>query len=182
MNLIATPLKGLNVIEPGIFSDERGYFFESYHEKKMSELGIGPFVQDNQSVSNKNVIRGLHFQKAPDEQGKLVRVVNGSALDVAVDIRKDSPTFGKHFSIELSEQNKLMLWIPPGFAHGFAALEDNTIFLYKVTSYYSPASETGIVYNDIDLNIDWKISSPVVSSKDRILPAFKEFRQHVNRT
>ena len=144
----------------------------------MAENNIhGPFVQDNQSVSHKGVLRGLHFQKHPHEQGKLVRVVNGSVMDVVVDIRKDSKTYGRHFSVLLNDKNNNMLWIPRGFAHGFVALEDNTLFLYKVTTYYNPSSESGIIYNDAELNIDWKTSDSVISQKDKILPSFSEFKR-----
>ncbi len=180
MNFIQTPIEGLVVIEPRVFVDERGHFFESFNEKLMAENGIrGPFIQDNQSMSHKGVLRGLHLQKAPHEQGKLIRVVRGGVLDVVVDIRKNSRTFGKHFSIELNDVNNKMLWIPAGFAHGFATLDDHTVFLYKVTGYYHPASEGGIIYNDVDLNIDWRITAPIVSQKDRILPSFKEFKQSI---
>jgi dTDP-4-dehydrorhamnose 3,5-epimerase len=176
MKFIDTPLEGLLLIEPKVFTDSRGYFLETFSEKIFNETGISlPFVQDNQSFSYNNVLRGLHFQKPPYEQGKLVRVVKGSALDVAVDIRKNSKTFGRHFSVELNERNKQMLWIPPGFAHGFVALEDGTLFLYKVTAYYNPAADSGIIYNDPELNIDWRISSPVVSQKDLVLPSFREY-------
>lgn len=175
MNFIETPLEGLVIIEPRVFTDDRGLFFESFSEHLMKSHGInGPFVQDNQSVSHKNVLRGLHFQKSPHQQGKLVRVSRGSVIDVVADIRKDSKTYGKHFSIELNTKENKMLWIPPGFAHGFVSLEDNTVFLYKVNDYYHPASESGIIYNDPDLNIDWKVADPIVSGKDRILPAFRD--------
>lgn len=177
MKFTRTDIEGLLLIEPSVYTDERGFFFESFNEREMRSQGIEfPFIQDNQSVSHKGVLRGLHFQKPPHEQGKLVRVASGSVIDVVVDIRKWSKTFGKHFSVELNATEKKMLWIPPGFAHGFVALEDNTSFIYKVTEYYSPVSESGIIFNDIDLNIDWKIMKPVVSKKDRILPSFREFR------
>jgi dTDP-4-dehydrorhamnose 3,5-epimerase len=178
MRFEQTPIDGLILIEPKVFGDERGYFFEPFNERQMVEHGInGPFVQDNESLSHKGVLRGLHFQKAPHEQGKLVRVVRGAVNDVVVDIRPVSKTFGKHYSVELSSENHRMLWIPPGFAHGFLTLTDNTIFLYKVTAYYHPQSESGIVYNDVQLNIDWKIEHPVVSAKDKILPSFAEYKQ-----
>jgi dTDP-4-dehydrorhamnose 3,5-epimerase len=152
-----------------VFGDQRGYFLESFNEKLFSEV-VGKkitFVQDNESLSSKNVVRGLHFQKPPYAQGKLVRVVKGSVLDVAVDLRKKSPTFGKVFTIELSETNKRQFWIPEGFAHGFATLEDNTIFQYKCTSYYSPENEETIKWNDSTLGIDWKINEPIISDKDK---------------
>jgi dTDP-4-dehydrorhamnose 3,5-epimerase len=178
MTFLETPIEGLVIIEPKVFGDERGHFFETFSEKLMAQNGIkGPFIQDNQSLSHKNVLRGLHFQNPPHEQGKLIRVVRGSVIDVVVDIRKNSNTFGKHYSIELSDRNNKMLWIPGGFAHGFVTLEDHTVFLYKVTDYYHPASESGIIYNDADLNIDWQVKTPIVSQKDRILPTFKEYRQ-----
>jgi dTDP-4-dehydrorhamnose 3,5-epimerase len=180
MNFLQTPIDGLIIIEPKVFTDERGYFFESFNEREMEKHGIkGPFIQDNQSMSHKGVLRGLHFQKLPYEQGKLIRVVRGAVLDVVVDIRKNSKTFGKHFSIELSDTNHKMLWIPSGFAHGFLTLQEQTVFLYKVTDYYNPQSESGILYNDSDLNIDWKIQSPLVSQKDRILPSFKEYQRSI---
>jgi len=180
MNFIETPIEGLVVIEPGVFVDERGHFFESFNEKKMEQHGIkGPFIQDNQSMSHREVLRGLHFQKPPHEQGKLIRVVKGGVIDVVVDIRKNSKTFGKHYSIELNDTNHKMLWIPAGFAHGFVTLQDHTVFLYKVTDYYHPASESGIIYNDIDLNIDWQTKTPIVSQKDKILPSFKEYLQSI---
>jgi len=138
------------------------------------------FVQDNQSLSSKNVIRGLHFQKAPFEQGKLVRVVKGSVVDVAVDIRPGSRTFMQHFKAELSENNFRMMWIPPGFAHGFVALENNTVFLYKCTGYYNKNAESGIIYNDPDLNIDWGKEDAIVSEKDLSLPFLKEINFNIS--
>lgn len=181
MKFISTPFEDLLLIEPKVFFDERGHFFESFNEDEMIQHGIkGPFIQDNQSVSHKGVLRGLHFQKHPHQQGKLVRVVKGSAIDVVVDIRKGSKTFGKHFSVELNANEKMMLWIPIGFAHGFISLQDDTVFLYKVTEYYRPLSESGIIYNDIELNIDWQTKNPAVSPKDKILPSFKEFIQSIN--
>jgi dTDP-4-dehydrorhamnose 3,5-epimerase len=174
LKITHTFIEGLLVIEPQIFTDARGYFFESYNEEKMREIGVDVrFVQDNQSLSQKSALRGLHFQAPPYEQGKLVRVVKGRVMDVVVDIRKESPTYGKNFSIELSEQNQLMFWIPPGFAHGFETLEDDTIFLYKCTATYHKASEGGILWNDPDLGITWSSGSPVVSEKDRMLPLLK---------
>ena len=181
MKFTTTPIEGLLLLEPKVFEDERGHFFESFNEAEMLEYGIkGPFIQDNQSVNHKNVLRGLHFQKDPNQQGKLVRVVKGSVIDVVVDIRKESKTFGKHFSVELNGKEKIMLWIPAGFAHGFVSLEDDTVFLYKVTEYYRPIAESGIIYSDIELNIDWKIINPLVSQKDKILPSFNEFKQSMN--
>ena len=175
MEIIKTELQGLFIIHPRVFEDERGYFFESFRLDLMRENGIElDFVQDNESKSQKNVLRGLHFQNPPYEQGKLVRVVKGAVLDVAVDIRKNSLTYGKWLSQELSEQNKIMLWIPPGFAHGFLTLEDDTIFQYKCTNYYNKESEGSILWNDKTLNIQWGIENPVVSDKDNAAPLFQD--------
>jgi dTDP-4-dehydrorhamnose 3,5-epimerase len=171
-----TFIEGLLVIKPKVFEDDRGYFFESFNEKLLEQAGLkAKFVQDNQSLSQKNVLRGLHFQAPPFAQGKLVRVIKGSALDVVVDIRKKSPTYGKSFAIELDEQNKTMLWVPEGFAHGFCTLLNDTIFYYKCTNYYDKASEGSIIWNDPDLNINWNISDPVLSEKDKAGVAFKNF-------
>jgi dTDP-4-dehydrorhamnose 3,5-epimerase len=133
------------------------------------------FVQDNQSLSQKGAVRGLHFQAPPFEQGKLVRVITGAVIDVIVDIRKNSPTYGQHFSVELNEENKTMFWIPPGFAHGFETLVDNTIFLYKCTKLYDKSSEGGLLFNDSEIGINWKTKEPIVSDKDLILPHIKDF-------
>lgn len=169
-------IEGPLIIEPQIFNDARGYFFESYNEEKMKGMGISArFVQDNQSLSQKGTIRGLHFQSPPFEQGKLVRVVQGAVLDVVVDIRKNSATYGKQISVELSAQNQLMFWIPPGFAHGFETLLDDTLFLYKCTNTYNKASEGGLLWNDPELAIDWRTSSPIVSDKDQVLSVFNKF-------
>ncbi|MDP9077931.1 MAG: dTDP-4-dehydrorhamnose 3,5-epimerase [Bacteroidota bacterium] len=178
MKVTETDIKGLLIIEPRIFTDDRGYFYESYNEAKFIEAGITvDFVQDNQSFSHKGALRGLHGQADPFAQGKLVRVINGRVLDIAVDIRKSSPTYGKYFSIELSGDNKTMFWIPAGFLHGFAVLEDNTIFTYKVNNYYDKASEIGVLWNDPTLNIDWGLApgEAIISAKDEILPAFDVF-------
>ncbi len=178
MKVTETDIKGLVVIEPRIFNDDRGYFYESYSKAKFTEAGIVvDFVQDNQSFSHKGAIRGMHAQADPFAQGKLVRVISGSVLDVAVDIRKNSPTYGKHFSILLSGENKTLFWIPAGFLHGFAVLEDNTIFTYKVNNYYDKASEIGVVWNDPTLAIDWSIApgEALLSPKDELLPDFKSF-------
>ena len=176
MKFHPTKLNDLIVIQPTIFKDERGYFFESYNEDQFKNAGIiCDFIQDNQSKSQKGVLRGLHFQNPPYSQGKLVRVISGSVLDVAVDIRKDSKTYGEHFSIELTDQNKTMLWIPRGFAHGFATLEDNTIFSYKCTNLYNKESEGCILWNDQTLKIDWQIDSPTLSEKDLIGTPFQAF-------
>ncbi len=162
-------IEGLLLIEPKVFGDHRGYFFESFRQDRFDEAVGFPvfFVQDNESRSNKGVLRGLHFQKPPVDQGKLVRVSRGAVLDVVVDIRKSSPTYGMHYSVELTEENKLQLWIPPGFAHGFVSLTDDTIFQYKCTNYYSPENEGSILWNDPGLGIDWKITDPAVSDKDK---------------
>jgi dTDP-4-dehydrorhamnose 3,5-epimerase len=176
MEIIKTPLEGLLIIKPDVFEDERGYFFESYNQGKFLAHGIDvTFMQDNESKSKRGVLRGLHFQNPPFAQGKLVRVMRGSVLDVAVDIRKESPTYGKWSSIVLSGQNKWMYWIPTGFAHGFLTLEDDTIFFYKCTNIYNKESEGAIRWNDPDLNIDWGINDPVVSPKDEIAPLFRGF-------
>lgn len=170
-------IPGLLIIEPRIFEDDRGFFFESFNEQQFSDL-IGhkiSFTQDNESLSKKHVLRGLHFQVPPFAQGKLVRVVSGKVIDVAVDIRKSSPFYGHYQMIELSDENKLQFWIPPGFAHGFLTLEENTIFQYKCTNYYSPVSERIINWNDSDLKIKWPIDNPIVSEKDQIGQEFANF-------
>ena len=172
-----TPIDGLLILEPKVFGDNRGHFFESYNSVEFDN-SVGSqyeFVQDNQSLSDKGVLRGLHFQNPPFAQGKLVRVVQGSVLDVAVDIRRSSPTYGDHFSIELSAENNKQLWIPPGFAHGFISLEDKTIFLYKCTNYYSLESEGAIMWNDPDLAIDWQIIPTSISKKDKKGLEFSKF-------
>ncbi len=169
-------IKGLFSIQPKIFGDERGYFLETFSRNKYNEvLADFNFVQDNLSLSSKGVLRGLHFQKPPFDQGKLVQVIKGSVLDVTVDIRKNSPTYGEHLSIILSEKEKNQIWIPPGFAHGFCALEDNTIFSYKCTNYYSPENESTILWNDELLNIDWAIENPTISEKDKKGIKFENF-------
>ncbi len=179
MNFIRTPFEGLIILEPKIFRDNRGYFYESFNKTEL-EKHISPisFVQDNQSLSNKGILRGLHFQDPPFEQGKLVRVVKGSILDITVDIRKSSPTFGKYFTLELNDRANQMLWIPPGFAHGFLTLEDQTIFLYKCTNFYDKTAERGIRFDDPDLNIQWNEKNPVLSEKDLQLQSWKEFIAH----
>lgn len=176
MKVTTTPIEGLLILEPQIFRDSRGYFFESYNEEKFVAAGVAVrFVQDNQSLSQKGALRGLHFQATPFEQGKLVRVVKGRVNDVVVDIRKNSPTYGQNFCIELSEENQLQFWIPPGFAHGFETLEDNTIFLYKCTNIYNKGSEGGIRWNDPELNIKWVTEEAIVSDKDQVLPLWHDF-------
>ncbi len=176
MEFIKADIEGIMIIKPRVFQDERGYFFESYNKNNFMQAGIDVcFVQDNQSESMKNVLRGLHFQNPPFEQGKLVRVIKGAVLDVAVDIRKGSPTYGKWNSVELSEDNQLMYWIPPGFAHGFVALEDHTLFSSKCTSVFNKESEGSILWNDTDLKIDWKTDKPLLSDKDLKAPLFRDF-------
>jgi dTDP-4-dehydrorhamnose 3,5-epimerase len=173
MQVRQTAIDGLIELIPRIFTDERGHFFESYNKPLFESLGLPMnFVQDNQSFSTKGVLRGLHFQTEPFAQGKLVRVITGQVLDVAVDIRPDSPTFGQYETFLLDAKLANMAWIPEGFAHGFVALEDS-IFSYKCTNVYSKASEGGIRWDDPDLNIDWGIGTPNVSEKDQILPSFR---------
>ena len=169
-------IEGLLVIKPDVFEDERGYFFESYNEERFRQLGFEVrFLQDNESKSGKDVLRGLHFQVPPYEQGKLVRVIKGAVQDVAVDLRKSSPTYGQWISIELSEKNKWMYWIPAGFAHGFLTLEENTVLFYKCTQVYNKESERGIFWNDTDLRIKWGIYKPLVSEKDKTAGKFRDF-------
>jgi len=175
MEFKPTSLDGVIEIFPRVFGDDRGYFFESYQRALFVEHGITEeFVQDNQSFSVRGVIRGLHLQKDPFAQGKLVRVIQGRVLDVAVDVRPGSPTYGHHVSVELSTEKQNMLYIPPGFAHGFATLED-AIFSYKCTNLYHKASEGGILWNDPTLQIDWQVESPIISEKDQVLPDFTTF-------
>jgi len=177
MKFVKTPIEGLLSIEPAVFSDSRGSFFESFSAREFVQHAADfTFVQDNQSHSSKNVLRGLHFQRPPYEQGKLVRVVKGAVWDVAVDIRPGSETFGKFFAEELSETNRRMFWIPPGFAHGFLTLADDTIFIYKCTGYYNKESESGIRFDDPALRIPWNVSDPLVSDKDKQLPYLHEIK------
>lgn len=167
MNIIKTEIDGVLIIEPDFFPDARGFFFESYNKKNYNEAGINAeFVQDNISKSVKGTIRGLHYQVGEFAQGKLCQVISGSVLDVAVDIRSGSPTYGKHVSIELTGKNHKQIWIPAGFAHGFSVLSDEAIFSYKCTALYSKKDERSILYNDPALNIDWKLSEGIVSEKD----------------
>lgn len=176
MQVIETGFNGLYAIEPAVFEDSRGYFFESWNREKFKNAGLEQdFLQDNQSMSGANVIRGLHFQLPPWEQGKLVRVITGSVMDVVVDLRKAEPTYGKHFKYTLTAEKKNMLWIPPGFAHGFLTLEDNTIFFYKCTQVYNRQSEASIAWYDADLQIDWGVNEPLVSDKDKVAPLFRDF-------
>ena len=179
---IDTPIEGLYVIEPSVFGDKRGFFMESWNKKEFEEIGINcDFVQDNHSKSKKGVLRGLHFQ-IENVQLKLVRCIRGKVLDVAVDLRRNSKTFGQYFSIELSEENKLMLFIPKYFAHGFLVLSDEAEIIYKVDEYYDPKSDSGIIWSDETLNIDWKLekyglsgNDLTISEKDRRLMTFKDF-------
>lgn len=178
MKIEKTKIEDLVIIEPDVFGDERGFFAEVYNADRYARSGIsGDFVQDNLSCSSKGVLRGLHYQCAPYAQGKLVQVIVGAVLDVAVDIRPDSMTFGEWVSVELTGKNKKQFWIPSGFAHGFLALEDRTIFSYKCTNYYAPQSEAGLMWDDPDLGIDWqlghyRITMPIVSVKDQHHPNF----------
>lgn len=182
MKIEQTEIEGLLILQPKVFGDDRGWFMESFNQKKFEvalnelNLPVPAFVQDNHSLSQKGVLRGLHFQKAPYAQGKLVRVVQGKAWDVAVDIRSESKTYGQWFGLELSAENKTMFWIPEGFAHGFIALEDNTQFLYKTTNYYDRESEDAILWNDPTLAIEWPlgdIDDVLISGKDKIATSFK---------
>ena len=180
MKIRETDIKGLMVIEPRVFGDARGYFMESFSERKFRELtGLDvDFVQDNESRSSYGVVRGLHFQREPHAQAKLVRVVSGRALDVAVDLREGSPTYGRHFAIELTGDNHLQVYIPKGFAHGFAALSDEVVFQYKCDEYYAPDSEAAIIWNDPDLDIDWRLPAEdvIVSDKDKNHPKLKDLK------
>jgi len=174
MQIRETSIEGLVEIFPRVFKDDRGLFFESYNEGSFEKMGLPTnFVQDNQSFSIKGVVRGLHFQKAPFAQGKLVRVISGRVLDVAVDIRPESPTVGKYELFELRSDINNMAYVPEGFAHGFVALEDS-VFSYKCTNIYNKESESGILWNDPELGIDWGVENPIVSEKDIILPTFRE--------
>lgn len=176
MEIIKTRIPDVLIIKPAVFADERGYFFESYHKQRLKEAGLSSaFVQDNESMSQRNVLRGLHLQKPPYAQGKLIRVIRGSVLDVVVDVRKNSPNYGKWVSTLLSAQNKLMFWVPEGFAHGFLTLEDNTIFSYKCSGYYNKQAEMSIRWDDPDLAIDWGVEFPILSEKDKNAPAFRDF-------
>ena len=171
-------IPGLLVIDPDFFPDSRGFFFESYSREKYADIGINAdFVQDNISKSSKNTLRGLHYQAGKFAQGKLCQVISGTVLDVAVDIRFGSPTFGRHFAVELSGDNHRQIWIPPGFAHGFSVLSDEAIFSYKCTARYDKQSERGIIYNDVSLGIDWKVDDPIVSEKDLNAKSFEKIEK-----
>lgn len=177
MKMTRTDIEGLVVIEPRVFGDSRGYFFESFSQREFEkEVGQVRFVQDNESKSSYGVVRGMHFQKPPHTQSKLVRVVKGRVLDVAVDLRRDSKTYGKYFSVELTEDNHLQLFIPKGFAHGFAVLSDEAVFQYKCDEFYAPESEGAIAWNDPDIGVDWQIPEDkvILSEKDKKHPALKD--------
>lgn len=170
-------LNGVLQIKPKVHQDHRGHFFESFRKDALKDFGVDlEFVQDNQSLSQKNILRGLHFQTPPNAQGKLVRVINGAVRDVVLDIRKSSSTYGQFKVFDLTEQNFEMLYVPPGFAHGFATLEDNTIFTYKCTDYYNPESEGGVLWSSPELEIPWGIADPVLSEKDKQLTSFSDFQ------
>ena len=177
MQFVETKIEGLTIIEPTVFGDKRGYFLESFNLEKFEE-NVYPikFVQDNESKSSKGVLRGLHFQKPPFEQAKLVRCIEGKVIDVVVDIRKGSPTYGKHLAVELSGENKRQLFVPRGFAHGFLVLSESATFAYKVDNSYAPEYDSGIKFDDIDLNIDWGLNKEGVqlSVKDKNLSFFKD--------
>lgn len=182
MKVISTEISDLFILEPEIFGDNRGYFFESYNKMKLDSL-IGKtytFVQDNESKSSYGVIRGLHYQLAPFSQAKLVRVLQGKVYDVAVDLRKNSPTFGNWIGVELSDENKRQFLIPKGFAHGFSVLSETAVFAYKCDEYYHPETEAGIAFNDPSLNIDWKVKDEdiKVSRKDELLPRFEKAKMN----
>ncbi|HEY4755398.1 MAG TPA: dTDP-4-dehydrorhamnose 3,5-epimerase [Ignavibacteriaceae bacterium] len=178
MKITESKFKGVFIIELDIFNDSRGYFFETFNAKRYKDLGINlDFVQDNISVSKKGTLRGLHYQVPPKAQGKLCHVIKGSVLDAAVDLRFGSPTFGQHFIIELSEKNHTQIFIPVGFAHGFAVLSDEAIFQYKCSEFYSKEHERSIRFDDPDLNINWGIENPIVSNKDRNGKFFKDIEK-----
>ena len=180
MNVIQTPIEGLLIIEPRVFADERGYFFESFNEEAFKKATgfTGTFVQDNQAFSTRGVVRGLHFQNKPTPQAKLVRALQGAIWDVAVDIRSGSPTFGRWYGVELSEENKRQLLIPRGFAHGYSVLSETSLMLYKCDNYYDKSAESGIRFDDPEIGIDWKVDTAavVLSDKDRVLPVFRDAR------
>lgn len=185
MSFNKTEIPDLQVFTPRIFSDERGYFFESYNKSLFLEAGINcDFVQDNQSLSSYGTIRGIHLQKGEAAQAKLVRVIQGEVLDVAVDLRPDSPALGKHFSIILSGENQKQLFIPKGFGHGFSVLSKTALFAYKCDNFYSPSSESGVRFDDKDLNIDWHVpqNKSVVSDKDKTLKNLEAFLAEINQS
>lgn len=183
MQVIETDFPELVIIKPQVFQDERGYFYESYNKSKLPESFSNiNFIQDNQSKSSFGTIRGLHYQLEPYGQSKLIRAIEGKILDVVVDMRKNSPTYGKSFEIVLSEENKDQLFIPKGFAHGFSVLSETATVMYKTDSYYNKESERGVNFQDKDLNIDWRIdlSKAIVSAKDKVLPSFKQAESNFN--
>lgn len=177
MNIIKTEIEGVYIVEPRVFEDSRGYFFESFNSRAYSDICRAEFVQDNESKSSYGVVRGLHFQKPPHSQSKLVRVISGRVLDVAVDIRRGSPTFGKYVSVELSGENRRQFYIPRGFAHGFSVLSETAVFQYKCDNFYAPQSEGAIAWNDPDLCIDWGIPADkvILSAKDASHPFLKDY-------
>ena len=178
MKIVQSDIKEVLLIQPTVFGDHRGYFFESYSKKLLQEHGVNyEFVQDNISKSKKGTVRGLHYQIGDKAQGKLCQVIQGSVLDVAVDIRFGSPTFGKFVMCELNDTEHNLIWVPPGFAHGFCVTSDEAIFHYKCTELYSPKDERAILFNDEDLNIQWNISEPLVSGKDLTAKKFKEIEK-----
>ncbi|MHC6657504.1 dTDP-4-dehydrorhamnose 3,5-epimerase [Aeromonas salmonicida] len=179
MNVIKTKISDLLIIEPKVFGDERGFFYETYQDARYKAAGITlDFVQDNRSRSTQNVLRGLHFQKTKP-QGKLVTVTQGHVFDVAVDLRPDSPTFGQHESVLLTGDNKVQFYIPPGFAHGFCVLSETADFQYKCTDYYDPADESGLLWNDPELGIEWPLAAPVLSPKDSVQPTLAQIRHNL---
>ena len=178
MKVLKTPLEEVLLIEPDIFEDSRGFFLESYNYRRYEKAGLNlQFIQDNLSKSCKGTIRGLHYQVGENAQGKLCYVILGKVLDVAVDLRYGSPNYGKYFSVELTEEKKNQIWIPPGFAHGFSVLSDIAIFCYKCTALYSKVDERSIIYNDPDLKINWKVERPIVSDKDLQAKKFNEIEK-----
>ena len=184
MKVEATKLKDCFIIHDTVFDDPRGYFFESFNQQRFaSNIGLNvSFVQDNQSKSTRGVLRGIHFQQGEYAQAKLVRVLEGAVLDVAVDLRKDSPTFGQWEAVELTGENHVQFFVPRGFGHGFVVLSEVAVFFYKCDNFYNKASEGGIIYNDADLNIDWKITEGdvLLSDKDKVLPSFKEIKNSIH--
>ena len=177
MKINKTFIEDLLIIEPQLFKDDRGFFYESYNKNNLDKVINIAFVQDNESKSNKGVIRGLHFQKPPYAQTKLIRCISGSILDVAIDLRKNSKNYGKYFSVELSSENNKQLFVPKGFAHGFQVISDEAIVNYKVDNFYNPKSDSGIIWNDKDLSIDWNLDiKPILSVKDLKLISFKELK------
>jgi dTDP-4-dehydrorhamnose 3,5-epimerase len=178
MKVEKTAIEGVFIIEPKVFADDRGYFFESFNRKRFCELtGLDvDFVQDNESMSEANVLRGLHFQQPPHAQDKLVRVVRGSVVDVVVDLRVGSPTYGKHDKCFLSADNKRQFFVPKGMAHGFLTLEPGTIFSYKCSDYYYPETETGIAWNDSEIGVNWEVENPILSEKDKKAMSLSDFR------